>query len=126
MSKELILVGDKVLIEPDVEETTDYGLYLPQTVKEKEKAWSGKVVKVGPGYPIFDPALLDQEPWAISKSKTKYFPLQAKEGDYCVFLKDSAIEVEFEKKKYLVVPHSAILLLIREKEKPDLGFEEIV
>mgnify|MGYP000108930090 CR=1 FL=1 len=121
MEKELIPVGDKILIEPDEGESlTDYGLYLPQTVKDKEKVQSGKVIKTGPGYPIFDPTILDEEPWRVSRSKGKYFPLQTKEGDYCVFLKDSAVEVEFEKKKYLVVPQSAILLIVREKRNPDL------
>ncbi|RKY37978.1 MAG: co-chaperone GroES [Candidatus Omnitrophota bacterium] len=122
--KELILVGDKVLIEPDIEEAmTDGGLYLPQTVKEKEKVQTGKVINTGPGYPVPDPSLLDQEPWAVSKNKTKYFPLQAKAGDWCIFLKDSAVEVVFNKKKYVVVPHSAILLLIRDKKEK---LEEII
>jgi co-chaperonin GroES (HSP10) len=43
----------------------------------------------------------------------KYLPLQAAEGDYAIFLKESAMEIEFEDKKYLIVPHSAILVLVR-------------
>ncbi|MEK7864491.1 MAG: co-chaperone GroES, partial [Nitrospirota bacterium] len=43
----------------------------------------------------------------------KYIPLQAAEGDYAIFLKDAAVEIEFEDKKYLIVPHSAILTLVR-------------
>lgn len=114
MNKEIILVGDKILIEPDEgDSVTDYGLYLPQTVKDKEKVQGGKIVRIGPGYPIFDPASFEDEPWSTQKQRTKYFPLQAKTGDFCLFLRDSAVEVEFEKKKYYVVPHSAILLLIR-------------
>ncbi|MCM8786453.1 MAG: co-chaperone GroES family protein [Candidatus Omnitrophica bacterium] len=116
MNKEIILIGDKVLIEPDEGEgKTDAGLYLPQNVKEKEKIQSGKIIKTGPGYPVPDPSILDQEPW-VKNSKSKYFPLQAKEGDYCIFLKDQAVEIEFEKKHYVVIPHSSILLLIRDKE----------
>lgn len=125
MEKEYIVVGDKVLIEPTESDTVaDHGLYLPQTVKDKEKVHAGKIIKTGPGYPVFDPTLLEEEPWSVSKSKSKYFPLQAKEGDYCVFLKDSAIEVELDKKKYFVVPHSSILLIIRNKSKSNL--EEII
>ncbi len=30
-----------------------------------------------------------------------------------IFLKDSAMEIEFEGRKYLIVPHSAILALVR-------------
>ncbi|MBN2483761.1 MAG: co-chaperone GroES [Candidatus Omnitrophica bacterium] len=116
MEKEIILVGDKVLIEPGQgDSVTDYGLYLPQTVKDKEKVQSGKIVRSGPGYPIFDPSSFEDEPWAVSRQRTKYFPLQVKTGDFCLFLRDSGVEVEFEKKKYYVIPHSAILLLIRSK-----------
>jgi co-chaperonin GroES (HSP10) len=118
MKRELIVVGDKVLVEPDESlDRTEHGLYLPQGVKEKEKVQSGVIVKVGPGYPIPDASILDSEPWITTKKKDRYFPLQAKEGDYCIFLRDSAIEIEFERKKYVVVPHSAILVLIRKSEE---------
>lgn len=114
MKKELIVVGDRVLIMPDGgEDRTDTGLYLPQGVKEKEKVQSGTVVKIGPGYPIPDPAALDAEPWQTPKLESHYFPLQAKEGDYCIFLRNAGIEIEFEGKKFIVVPHSAILVLLR-------------
>lgn len=112
--KNLIIIGDRVLIEPDegTDKTTS-GLYLPDTVKEKQKVVGGYVVKTGPGYPVHDPNI-SQEPWAVSgKKEVKYIPLQASEGDYAIFLKESAIEIEFEGKKYLIVPHSAILALVR-------------
>lgn len=114
MNKELIVVGDRVLILPDEgQERTDAGLYLPQGVKEKDKVQCGRVVKTGPGYPIPDPAALEIEPWETPKFENKYFPLQAKEGDYCIFLRNTAIEIEYESKKYVVVPHSAILVILR-------------
>ncbi len=113
--KKIILVGDKVLIEPDAEaERTNHGLYLPPGVKEKEKVNSGLVVQVGPGYAVPNPQYLDQEQWSTStKDPIKYLPLQAEEGDYALFLRDSAIEIEYDEHKYLIVPHSAILMLIR-------------
>ncbi len=114
MKKDIIVVGDRVLILPDDrEDRTDTGLYLPQGVKEKDKIQSGTIVKTGPGYPIPDPAALEIEAWEAPKFDNKYFPLQAKQGDYCVFLRNAGVEIEFEEKKYLVVPHSAILILIR-------------
>jgi co-chaperonin GroES (HSP10) len=114
MRKELIVVGDRVLILPDEGgDRTDTGLYLPQGVKEKEKVQSGTVVRTGPGYPIPDPSALEIEPWQTPKFETKYFPLQAKEGDYCIFLRNAGIEIESEGRKYIVVPHSAILVLLR-------------
>jgi co-chaperonin GroES (HSP10) len=112
--KNLIVVGDRVLVEPDERtDRTATGLYLPPTVKEKDKVQGGYVVKVGPGYPVHDPNISD-EPWTVSRKKElKYIPLQAAEGDYAIFLKDSAVEIEFEGKKYLIVPHSAMLALVR-------------
>jgi chaperonin GroES len=116
MEKELILVGDRVLILPDeVEDRTDTGLYLPQGIKEKEKVQTGTVVKTGPGYPIPNIEDLEAEPWKTPKMESKYLPLQAKEGDYCIFLRNAGIQVDYEGKKYIVVPHSAILVLLRNK-----------
>lgn len=111
----MIVVGDKVLLVPDTEkERTEHGLYLPPTVKEKEKVQSGYIIKVGPGYPIPNPGYLDQESWSPTpKDPVKYIPLQAEEGDYAIFLRDQAIEIEYESKKYLIVAQSAILMLIR-------------
>ncbi len=116
MNKELIVVGDRVLISPyEGDDKTEFGFYLPQGVKEKEKVQSGIVVKTGPGYPIPDLTSPEGESWKLAnkKEETKYFPLQAKEGDFCIFLRGSGIGIEFEKKKYVVVPNSAILVLIR-------------
>jgi len=112
--KDLIIIGDRVLVDPD-EGTgkTSSGLYLPPTVKEKERVAAGYVVKTGPGYAVHDPSV-SEEPWdAGRKKEVKYIPLQASEGDYAIFLRESGVEIEFEGKKYLIVPHSAILALVR-------------
>ena len=116
--KKIILVGDKVLIAPDAEsERSNHGLYLPPGVKEKEKVNSGVIVQVGPGYAVPNPHFLDQEQWSTSqKDPIKYMPLQAEEGDYALFLRDSGIEIEYDEQKYLIVSHSAILMLIRRSE----------
>lgn len=112
--KKLVVVGPRVLISPDRSEgRTDSGLYLPPTVKEKEEVHGGFVVKTGPGYPVPDVASLSEEPWARPGGETRYIPLQAQEGDYALFLKKEAVEIEFEGEKYLIVPHSAILALAR-------------
>ncbi|MCX5714276.1 MAG: co-chaperone GroES family protein [Candidatus Omnitrophica bacterium] len=109
MNKELIVVGDRVLILPDDgHDRTDTGLYLPQGVKEKEKIQSGTIIKTGPGYPIPDPAAIEIEPWQTPSPQRHYFPLEAKEGDYCIFLRNAGIEIEFEGKKYIVVPHGQV------------------
>ena len=62
--KELIVIGDRVLIkQDDSEERTKVGLYLPQTVKEKEQVISGYILKTGPGIPLADPNSMGDEPW---------------------------------------------------------------
>ncbi|MBN1398609.1 MAG: co-chaperone GroES [Bacteroidetes bacterium] len=111
----IILVADKVLISPDKEnEQTAHGLYLPPGVKEKDKVQSGYVVRVGPGYAVPNPQYMDQESWSTTpKDPIKYLPLQAEEGDYAIFIRDAAIEVELEGEKYLIVSHSSILMLLR-------------
>ena len=73
---------------------------------------AGYVVKTGPGYPVHEPGA-SEEPWVTAKKEVKYIPLQASEGDYAIFLRESGIEIEFEGKKYLIVPHSSILGLVR-------------
>jgi chaperonin GroES len=109
-----IVVGDRVLIKPkSPQEKTKSGLYLPPGVQEKEKIHSGYVLKVGPGYPI--PAIQEvDEPWKDRAEEVKYVPLQPKTGDLAVYLQKSGYEIEFKNERYVIVPHSAILLLIRD------------
>jgi chaperonin GroES len=115
MDKELVLVGDRVLILPAQEEDrTDTGLYLPEGMKERDKVQSGTVIKVGPGYPIATPEDLEAEPWKPPQNQGKFLPLQAREGDRCIFLRNYGVEIDYEGKKYVVVPHSAILVIERE------------
>ena len=71
-------------------------------------------MKAGPGYPI--PAISNEdEPWKSKSDDVKYVPLQAKEGDLAIYLQKSAYEIEFNKEKYYIVPHSAILMLVRDE-----------
>lgn len=110
--KEILIVGPRVLVTVEKgEERTRAGLYLPPTVKDKEDVTGGFIIKAGPGYPLPDNITAD-EPWTANK-QPNYIPLQAKEGDYALFLKNEAVEIEYEEKKYLIVPHSAILALVR-------------
>jgi co-chaperonin GroES (HSP10) len=111
-----IVVGDRVLIKPkNQQDRTKSGLYLPPGVQEKEKIRSGYVLRVGPGYPI--PAIQDMdEPWKTRGDEVKYVPLQPKEGDEAIYLQNSGYEIEFNNEKYVIIPHSAILMLIRDEE----------
>ncbi len=109
------MVGDRVLVKPkNPNQQTSSGLYLPPAAIEKESVQSGYIIKTGPGFPI--PAMTDEvEPWKEVKEEVKYVPLQAQEGDLAVYLSKSGVEVEFKNDKYLILSHSAILMLIREE-----------
>ncbi len=113
-AEKIIIVGDRILIKPEENiNKTNSGLYLPPGVQEKEKVQGGYVIKSGPGYPIGTPT--DDEPWRENKS-TKYIPLQAREGDFALFLRKDAIEVEIETEKFVIVSQAAILLLYRDED----------
>ncbi len=116
--RKIVLVGDKVLISPDKDqERTEHGLYLPPGVKEREKVQGGIVVQAGPGYAIANPNYIDQEPWSTSpREPVKYIPLQAEAGDYALFLRDQAVEIEFEGERYFIISHSSVLMLVRKTD----------
>lgn len=118
LGREVIVVGDKVLIKPEEEDSkTPSGLYLPQGVSSKENVAGGYIVNVGPGYPTAEAG--DAESWLHGRSADmRYVPLQAKKGDYAVFLRREAIEVEIDGSKYQIVGHGSILLLIRDRAIP--------
>ncbi|PIF05404.1 MAG: chaperonin [Draconibacterium sp.] len=113
--EKFIMVGDRVLVKPKSRSgKTKSGLYLPPTVQEKEQIQSGYIVKVGPGYPI--PAISDEdEPWKEKAGEVKYVPLQTHIGDLAVYLNRSGHEIEFNNEKYIILPHSAILMIIRDE-----------
>jgi chaperonin GroES len=110
------MVGDRVLVKPkNPSGKTKTGLYLPPTVQESEQIHSGYIVKVGPGYPI--PAVSEQdEIWKEKKEDIKYVPLQTHEGDLVVYLNKSGYEIEFNNEKYIILPHSSILMIIRDEK----------
>ncbi|MCC5920719.1 MAG: co-chaperone GroES family protein [Cyclobacteriaceae bacterium] len=113
--KELIVIGDRVLIKPKTEnDKTKSGLYLPPGVKEKEKVQTGYIIKAGPGYPIPLPTESD-DPWVTEQEKVKYIPLQVKEGDLAIFLQTGAFEVQYAGEKYFIVPQSSILMVERDE-----------
>jgi len=79
--KQMIVIGDRVLLQlDDGQDKTKSGLYLPASVREKEKVAMGRVVRVGPGYPIPNPNYTEDEPWSTQKDPMRYIPLQAKKG----------------------------------------------
>lgn len=110
-----LMIGDKVLIRPkNPNSQTKSGLYLPPTVQQGEKIQSGYIIKAGPGYPLPSQAE-DDEVWKKKDEEVKYLPLQAHEGDLAVYLQNAAYEINFNEETFLIVPHSAILMLVRDE-----------
>lgn len=110
-----LMIGDKVLIKPkNPQSQTKSGLYLPPTVQQ-DKIQSGYIIKAGPGYPLPSQAE-EHEVWEKKEDEeVRYLPLQAREGDLAVYLQNSAYEIFFNDEKFLIVPHSAILMLVRDE-----------
>jgi|TARA_B000000609_G_C24027013_1_gene268522 chaperonin GroES len=115
-NKQILVVGDRVLIKPDKgEKKSKAGLYLPPSVIEKQEILSGVIVEVGPGIPLGNPEDNIDEPWASNDNSTvKYIPTQADIGDIALFLNKASIEIKIENDDFLIVPQSAILILIRD------------
>ncbi|HDP99606.1 MAG TPA: co-chaperone GroES [bacterium] len=119
IEKQIVVIADRVLISPDEEKSrTGSGLYLPQGLSEKERVQSGFVVKTGPGYIL--PYRDSSDPWLDRNNEPVYIPLQVRPGDYAIFLRKDAVEIEYNDKVYLIVAHSAILAVIRDKLKTDI------
>ena len=118
-NKQLLVVGDRVLVEPEDGETrTKVGLLLPPGVKEKEDVRGGRVVALGPGIPL-PPPQDESEPWKAPYRAPRYMPMEVEIGDYALFFRKAAIEITFEDEAFLVVPHGAILVLVRGGTVPD-------
>jgi co-chaperonin GroES (HSP10) len=118
--KHLIVVGDRVLVSVEEgEERTKVGLYLPPTAVDNQAVQGGRIIATGPGLPMPDPGELGDEPWRVSRRETRFVPMQARVGDYALFFRRAAVEITFEGTRYLVVPQTAILALVREGSDED-------
>jgi co-chaperonin GroES (HSP10) len=115
--KELIVVGDRVLVRVEEgEERTSVGLYLPPTAIDNQAVQGGTIVTTGPGLPMPSPDSLSDEPWRIpERVSARFVPMQARTGDYALFFRKAAVEITFEGDRYLVVPQAAILALVRDE-----------
>ena len=109
----LIVIGDRVLIEPSMAtKKTKGGLLLPAGYQEKEEVQTGYILKCGPGYPL--PSSSDGEEWNPADREPRYLPLQVQPGDMAIFMQKNAVEIKYDSKKYFIVPQGAILMVERE------------
>ncbi|MCC7052412.1 MAG: co-chaperone GroES [Gemmatimonadaceae bacterium] len=124
-NKELIVVGDRVLVTIESgEERSNVGLYLPPTAIENQAVQGGRIVATGPGLPMPDLTSQDSdEPWRTAQqgasSGARHVPMQARTGDYALFFRKASVEITFENERYLVVPQAAILALVRDTNVAD-------
>jgi chaperonin GroES len=117
-NKQLIVVGDRVLVRPEEgDDRTKVGLYLPSTAVDNMAVQGGRIVATGPGLPMPDLAANSgDEPWRTPVRETRFVPMQARAGDFALFFRKAAVEITFEQEHYLVVPQTAILALVRDVE----------
>jgi co-chaperonin GroES (HSP10) len=118
-NKELIVVGDRVLVQiEEGEERTNVGLILPSTAIDSQAVQGGRIVATGPGLPMPDITEHSDEPWrtGTGSRQTRFVPMQARTGDFALFFRKAAVELTFEQQKYLVIPQTAILALVREAD----------
>ena len=106
-----------MLVAPlEGDQQTESGILLPPTVTEKDRIQSGRVITVGPGYLTANPEYSDQ-PWKKPHDAVRYLPLQAQPGDAAFFLRKEATEFSYKGVNYLIVPHGAIMILVRPKSE---------
>jgi co-chaperonin GroES (HSP10) len=120
-TKELFVVGDRVLVRlEEGEERTNVGLYLPPTALDNQAVQGGTIVATGPGLPMPSFDANSDEPWRTEGRETRFVPMQARRGDFALFFRKAAVEITFEGERFLVIPQTAILALVRD-ELSELG-----
>lgn len=110
--RKLIVVGDRVLVRPEEGESmTNAGLILPASVADRDEVQTGRVLAVGPGMAL-PPSNLELEDDS-RRAEPRWAAMQARAGDLVVFGRKAAVDVVVEGDKLVVVPHGALLLILR-------------
>ena len=78
------------------------------------------VVAVGPGFPV-PPAGLSSwdDDWKEGRVEPRYVGIQARVGDFAVFYRKAAVDITLSHDKLVVVPHGAIVVLLRDDHPVD-------
>ena len=96
MSVSIKPLEDRVVIQTvEAEQTTSFGLVLPDTAKEKPQ--EGKVVAVGPGR-------IDDN--------GKRVPVDVAEGDLVIYSKYGGTEVKYAGEEYLILSARDVLAVV--------------
>ncbi len=96
MSVAIKPLEDRILVQPlDAEQTTQSGLVIPDTAKEKPQ--EGKVLAVGPGR--FD-------------DDGDRIPMDVKVGDVVVYSKYGGTEIKYSGEEYLILSARDVLAIV--------------
>ena len=96
MSVAIKPLEDRILVQPlDAEQTTQSGLVIPDTAKEKPP--EGKVLAVGPGR--FD-------------DDGDRIPMDVKVGDVVVYSKYGGTEIKYSGEEYLILSARDVLAIV--------------
>jgi chaperonin GroES len=95
-------LGDRLIVEAlEDEETTDSGIVLPDTAKEKPQR--GRVLAVGPGN---------------RNDEGEYIPMDVAEGDEIVYSKYGGTEIKLGADEYLILREADVLAKVVGTREP--------
>jgi chaperonin GroES len=94
-------LGDRVIVTPiEADDQTAYGLFLPETAKEKPQ--QGKVVAAGPG---------------ARKEDGDRIPLDVKVDDTVLYAKYGGTTIKLDGKEYLILKETDVLAIVENGHK---------
>jgi len=95
-------LGDRLIVEAlEEEETTDSGIVLPDTAKEKPQR--GRVLAVGPG---------------SRNEDGEYVPIDLAEGEEIIYSKYGGTEIKLGTDEYLILRESDVLAKVVGTREP--------
>jgi len=92
----IVPLGDRIVVQADVEEVTKSGIVLPDTAS-KDRPKQGKVKFVGPGK---------------TNKDGKVIPMEIKVGDTVLFREYSPTEIKLDGEELLILSQEDILAKI--------------
>lgn len=92
---------------------TATGLILPASVADRDDVQAGRIVALGPGIAMPPSGFTFDDDWQKTRAEPRYVAMEARAGDVAVFFRKAAVEVAVANERLYVVPHGAILILLR-------------
>lgn len=121
---------DRILIkQTEAPDTTEGGLHVPDTMKEKLRPAEGIVVAVGPGLVRGDNLILRAiyelfywmiKKWAVGADDvpervSTFQSMTVKPGDYVTFGRYAGTRIEYNKQEYMMVRQADVFMIDEEK-----------